>query len=226
MRSALREILTQSDVNLSAICNSAEELLALETPTDVVLITLGAGIDLSSVNLIRLRWEKSKIVLWVDDIPAWLAHQAHNSGVRGLLRRTLPEAMIIKCIQRVAAGEIWYEKNLTESLLKEQTVRLTKREAELVRLLSQGLKNKEIATFLSISQGTVKVYLSKLFKKLGAKDRVEVALFGLKHSQFAAPDMGTEANRVFFLGGDKAPDGAKRSVRGSEGDSLLSRMVH
>jgi hypothetical protein len=50
-----------------------------------------------------------------------------------------------------------------------------------VRLLAQGLKNKEIATCLGITEGTVKVYLSHLFKKVGAKDRFELALFGLKN---------------------------------------------
>src|SRR6185369_6799642 len=47
--------------------------------------------------------------------------------------------------------------------------------------LSQGLKNKEIATTLMISEGTVKVYLSRLFQKVGVKDRFELALFGLKN---------------------------------------------
>jgi hypothetical protein len=50
-----------------------------------------------------------------------------------------------------------------------------------VTLLSQGMKNKEIATALNISEGTVKVYLSRLFQKLGVKDRFELALYGLKN---------------------------------------------
>ena len=58
---------------------------------------------------------------------------------------------------------------------------LTRREGQLVSLLSQGLKNKEIATALTISEGTVKVYLSRLFQKLGVKDRFELALYGLKN---------------------------------------------
>jgi DNA-binding CsgD family transcriptional regulator len=60
-------------------------------------------------------------------------------------------------------------------------VALTRREGQLISLLSQGLKNKEIATALNISEGTVKVYLSRLFQKVGVKDRFELALFGLKN---------------------------------------------
>ena len=58
---------------------------------------------------------------------------------------------------------------------------LTQREGKLVSLLSQGLKNKEIATTLMIPEGTVKVCLPRLFQKVGVKDPVASALFGLKN---------------------------------------------
>ena len=80
-------------------------------------------------------------------------------------------------------GELWLEKALTDTFILGRTVKLSPREGDLVRLLAQGLKNKEIATVLSISEGTVKVYLSKLFVKTGAKDRLELALFGLRNMQ-------------------------------------------
>src|SRR5450432_2214071 len=65
----------------------------------------------------------------------------------------------------------------------------TRSEGQLVTLLAQGLKNKEIATALNISEGTVKVYLSRLFQKLGVKDRFELALYGLKNLAPGAPAM-------------------------------------
>ena len=58
---------------------------------------------------------------------------------------------------------------------------LTPRQGQLVALLTQGLKNKEIASKLNISEGTVKVYMSRMFQKLGVKDRLELALYGLKN---------------------------------------------
>jgi DNA-binding CsgD family transcriptional regulator len=81
----------------------------------------------------------------------------------------------------VNAGELWFEKTLTDSIMGARRYALTRREGQLVTLLSQGLKNKEIAVALNISEGTVKVYLSKLFQKLGVKDRLELALYGLKN---------------------------------------------
>jgi DNA-binding NarL/FixJ family response regulator len=89
--------------------------------------------------------------------------------------------LIVKCLQRVHQGEFWFEKALTDSFLLSTCIPLTKREGQLVLLLSQGMKNKEIATELLITEGTVKVYLSKLFQKVGVKDRFELALYGLKN---------------------------------------------
>ena len=94
------------------------------------------------------------------------------------------------------AGELWFEKALTDSFLCARRVALTQREGQLVSLLSQGLKNKEIATTLMISEGTVKVYLSRLFQKVGVKDRFELALFGLKNlttGQLPSTDKGARS---------------------------------
>ena len=65
--------------------------------------------------------------------------------------------------------------------MNSQRVTLSKRQRQILALLVQGLKNKEIATHLGISEGTVKSYLTKLFDKVGAKDRFELALFGLRN---------------------------------------------
>jgi DNA-binding NarL/FixJ family response regulator len=121
------------------------------------------------------------LVLWVNSISTELAFQAMSLGVRGILRKTLPMELQVKCLQKVQAGELWLEKSLTDSFLCARRVTLTNREGQLVTLLAQGRKNKEIATALMISEGTVKVYLSRLFQKVGVKDRFEMALFGLKN---------------------------------------------
>jgi len=73
------------------------------------------------------------------------------------------------------------ESALTMNLLNNRPISLSKRQSELVGLLVQGLKNKEIASALGISEGTVKAYLTTLYEKVGARDRFELALFGLKN---------------------------------------------
>ncbi len=73
------------------------------------------------------------------------------------------------------------ESALTMNLLNNRPISLSRRQSELVGLLVQGLKNKEIASALGISEGTVKAYLTTLYEKVGARDRFELALFGLKN---------------------------------------------
>jgi DNA-binding NarL/FixJ family response regulator len=148
---------------------------------DLVLLDLTPEITFAVLSEMKHAMMTTKIVLWVNSISTELAFQAMGLGVRGILRKTLPTDLQVKCLQKVQAGELWFEKALTDSFLCARRVALTQREGQLVSLLSQGLKNKEIATTLMISEGTVKVYLSRLFQKVGVKDRFELALFGLKN---------------------------------------------
>jgi DNA-binding NarL/FixJ family response regulator len=81
----------------------------------------------------------------------------------------------------VLANELWLEKDLSQKLLRMRTVRLSPRERQLVGLLTQGLRNKEIAWRMRITEGTAKVYLSRLFEKTGANDRFELAMYVLQN---------------------------------------------
>ena len=164
-------------------CSSVPLLVSrlAEGEADIALLDLTPEITFGVLSDLRRAVASCKIILWVNSISTELAFQAMGLGIRGILRKTLPTELQIKCLQKVHAGELWFEKALTDSFLSARRVALTQREGQLVSLLSQGLKNKEIATALMISEGTVKVYLSRLFQKVGVKDRFELALFGLKN---------------------------------------------
>src|SRR5260221_8106254 len=168
---------------LTGVCSSTvklKEILDTGEP-DILLIDLTSDVTFSILSELKKASVNAKIVLWVHSISTELALQAMALGVRGILRKTLPSELLVKCLQRVHEGEFWFEKALTDSFLSAKRIALTKREGQLVSLLSQGLKNKEIASTLLISEGTVKVYLSRLFQKVGVKDRFELALYGLKN---------------------------------------------
>jgi two-component system response regulator DesR len=151
---------------------NAPDILLLDVPPEITFAVLT---DIKPVIL------NCKLVLWVNAISTELAFQAMELGVRGILRKSLPTELQVNCLQRVQEGELWFEKSLTERFLAAKRVMLSPREGQLITLLSHGLKNKEIASTLEISEGTVKVYLSRLFQKVGVKDRFELALFGLKN---------------------------------------------
>jgi DNA-binding NarL/FixJ family response regulator len=148
---------------------------------DILLLDLTSEITFAALSQLKRSTARCKTVLWAHTIATELAFQAMSLGVRGILRKTLGPELVVKCLTKVHQGELWFEKALTDSFLSAKRISLTKREGQLVTLLAQGLKNKEIATMLLISEGTVKVYLSKLFQKVGVKDRFELALYGLKN---------------------------------------------
>ncbi len=146
---------------------------------DILLLHVAPEVTVGILSGIKHVRQESRVVLWVNAIPAGLAFQAMGLGVRGILRTSLPIDLQIKCLQKIQEGELWFEKTLTDSFVNAQRVVLSRREGQLITLLCQGLKNKEIASTLKITEGTVKVYLSHLFQKVGVKDRFELAVFGL-----------------------------------------------
>lgn len=188
----LTRILSSADgLRLLSWCPSLEALTAeLQThQPDLLLVDLISEVNFAFLSNLHNVAGQARIILWVHSISTELALQAMSLGIRGILRKTLPVDTLLRCLMRVNEGELWFEKALTDSIMTARRFSLTRREGQLVTLLSQGLKNKEIATALNISEGTVKVYLSRLFQKLGVKDRFELALFGLKNLAPGVPAM-------------------------------------
>jgi DNA-binding NarL/FixJ family response regulator len=175
-----------SEIEGLSLVSWCSDLAALATKIEefapqLLLIDLTADVNFAVLSSLHQIARQARIVLWVHAISTELALQAMSLGIRGILRKTLPTETLVRCLTRVHEGELWFEKALTDSIMTARRYSLTRREGQLVTLLAQGLKNKEIATALNISEGTVKVYLSRLFQKLGVKDRFELALYGLKN---------------------------------------------
>ncbi len=173
-----------SDLDLAGVCASLMQLPQTAAVSDPDVLVIDMDEEVSFDRLLELRRTlsgRTKVVLWVQSITPELAYQTMRLGVRGILRKTLGVDVMLKCLQRVCAGECWFEEALTASFLNIKTIRLTRRESQLLSLVSQGLKNKEIADALFIAEPTVKIYLSRLFRKVGAKDRFELALYGLRN---------------------------------------------
>jgi two-component system nitrate/nitrite response regulator NarL len=168
---------------LSGVCPTIGHLMdrvQSERP-DLLLIELTQDVNLEVLNALRSTTPNAPVILWADLISTEFASQAIGLGIRGILRKNLPVELLVKCLLKVAAGEFWVEKSLSDKLLCTKQVVLTARERQIASLLTQGLKNKEVAYSLGITEGTVKVYLSRLFQKVGVKDRFELALFAMEH---------------------------------------------
>ncbi len=115
------------------------------------------------------------------------ALEAIRLGVSGVVLKEMAPRLLVQCVHKVHAGEQWLEKRSVslalEKLLKRQAAGrqiaelLTPREIEIVRLVSDGLRNKEIADRLYISEGTIKVHLHSIYEKLKVKSRLQLACY-------------------------------------------------
>ena len=164
------------------LCTSVERLAEelVQRPPDVALLELNS--DVTFALLARMKQESSsKLVLWVNTISPELALHAMELGVRGILRKSLPAALHIKCLRAVQAGGSWFERSLIRESVCPPVAALLPRERALLRMLAQGLKNREIAREAKLSETQVRDLLSRLFRKIGVRDRFELALYGLKH---------------------------------------------
>jgi two-component system nitrate/nitrite response regulator NarP len=99
----------------------------------------------------------------------------------GMVLKTSDPALLIECMDQVRNGDRWVDPEIAERTrqAKDRASRapsLTPRERELVELVRQGLRNRDIASQLGVTEGTVKVYLHAIFDKLGVDNRTELAM--------------------------------------------------
>ena len=122
------------------------------------------------------------------------AHIDERSGI--VLKQTAPD-LIVKSIRKVHSGEIWLDSHTTAAVMRQFSTALegghpsasgtkgrersplSAREREIVALVAQGYKNKEMAEKMFISEQTVKNHLHNIFDKLGVSDRLELALYAI-----------------------------------------------
>lgn len=184
LAAGLRIVLEETGGEFSlSVCSSPEELAqqAEAEGAGIILLDVTTAASLESVTRLCAANPRIPVVLWIDDVATEFISQSLNSGVLGLLRKRAGQTALLECLREVLCGRLWVETALSRELLNTRRVKLTRRESQLSSLLAQGLKNKEIAFRLGITEGTVKVYLSRLYGKLGVNDRFDLALFALKN---------------------------------------------
>lgn len=116
---------------------------------------------------------------------------AIRAGAIGYLLKDVLKADLLRALRNTAAGRASLHPEAQQHLMRQVSeietppphASLTKREAEILRLIAEGRSNKEIALTLSLTEGTVKGYVSTIFDKLGVADRTQAALYAVKHGQ-------------------------------------------
>ena len=160
---------------------------------DVLLMETTADITLDALAEVKKLAPSTAVVLWVDGISLEFIYQALGNGVRGVLRKNCTVREYEQCMRQVATGELHIEQSVSMRLLRTRQITLAPRQRVLMGLVAQGLRNKEIAWQMGITEGTVKVYLSHLFDRLGVSDRMELALLALKNT---VADQSSAADRA------------------------------
>lgn len=118
--------------------------------------------------------------------------RAMRLGARGVVLKQSASDLLLKSIRKVHEGEIWLDNRMTaevidafkkssESGQRREKPLLSDREKEIVQLVAQGFRNREIGEKLFISEQTVKNHLHNIFDKLGVSDRLELALYAIHH---------------------------------------------
>ena len=181
----------QEDIVVRARCGDGVEALRAvrEHRPDVLVLDMRMpGMD--GLALIReLKKEKlpTQVVLLTAALDEEEVLAAIRLGVKGVVLKEMAPRLLVQCVRTVHAGGDWLEKQsvrlaLDKLLRREAGTRetgriLTPREIEIVRTVAGGLRNKEIAAKLHVNEGTVKLHLHHIYKKLGVNSRVALTLY-------------------------------------------------
>jgi two-component system nitrate/nitrite response regulator NarL len=160
--------------------------LLRKSPPNVLMVDKAFGIQailewLPAAKAAAPPGEVSRVavVVWGVSVTEAEALRFLEAGARGILRRTAGIGAVVACVRAVAGGRSWMEDCVfRDSIRSDRYPRseLTAREQQVLELVEQGFKNKEIAQELGIRPGTVKIHLKHIFEKTGVRGRYGLAL--------------------------------------------------
>ncbi len=200
VRDGLKKLLAlEDDVEVVGEAGDGREVLerVQELEPDVLLLDLRMpNLDgLGALEALQQSNRTTKVIVLTASEDKNEFVQAMKLGCSGIvLKQTAPD-LIIKSIRKVYAGEIWLDSHTTAAVMRQfsspldmasttqsktrERSPLSTREREIVGLVAQGYKNKEMAEKMFISEQTVKNHLHNIFDKLGVSDRLELALYAI-----------------------------------------------
>jgi two-component system, NarL family, nitrate/nitrite response regulator NarL len=180
-------MLAQSDSSFTLLepIRSLDEVVrvAVSSCPEVIVIDKAFGLP-SALDLLARMQDRvpTRFVIWGSSMTEPEALRFVKAGAKGVLRKTAEPESIIACFEAVAGGGTWLEDSLFFGVRERTRSRseLTIREQQVLELVEQGMRNKEIARELGIRPGTVKIHLKHIFEKTGVRGRYGLALSGLQ----------------------------------------------
>jgi len=170
---------------------------------DILLLDLKMpGLDgLATLQRLQTSKHKTRVIVLTASEDKNEFVQAMKLGAAGIVLKQSATDLLITSIRKVNAGEIWLDSHTTAAVMRQfatgadeapaagtpapssrERSRLSQREREIVAVVAQGFKNREIAEMMFISEQTVKNHLHNIFDKLGVSDRLELALYAIHNN--------------------------------------------
>src|ERR1041384_3710584 len=197
----------EDDFQVVAQASDGREVLDVlqQYEPDILLLDLKMpGLDgLATLQRLQAVRNRTRVIVLTasDDKNEFV--QAMKLGTSGIVLKQTATELLIKSIRKVHAGEIWLDSHTTAAVIRQFVANeespapapvsaaaprererspLSQREREIVALVAQGFKNKEMAEKMFISEQTVKNHLHNIFDKLGVSDRLELALYAIHNN--------------------------------------------
>lgn len=169
---------------------------------------LNDGDCLDQIPILSARSPQSKILFFTDNAQEDIHLHALRLGVAGIVPKYQSSALLIKAIQAVNAGQLWFDRNITQLVLQSQlnptskpasaVSTLNSRECRIACMSSKGLSAKKIASVVALSEKTVRNQLTLIYDKLNVQGQVALCL------QYSSKDFCNPANSL--CGRDKCPE--------------------
>ena len=182
--------------------NKCEALaLAASKKPNVILLEIDLGTEdgLDILPSLRETARDARVLILTGVKEIETHRRAARMGAAGLVLKEHTGDVLLKAIKKVHQGEVWLDRSMMSILLNEMTTpedvdpetskiaSLTDRERGVIALIAEGLKNKQIAERLFISETTVTHHLSSIFSKLGVSDRLELVIYSFAHKLAKMP---------------------------------------
>lgn len=197
VKEGIKQILElDGDIKVNAEAGSGRECIDIldEKNTDVLLLDINMP-NMNGLQVLQyLREKKTNVkvlILTIHNEVEYLV-RAVEIGVDGYVLKDSDSTVLKKAIFTINKGDSFIQPELTPLLkkrLEDKSTRpklieekLTRREIEVLKLLAEGLFNKEVAYTLNISEKTVKNHVSNIFKKINVSDRTQAAVYAIKHN--------------------------------------------
>jgi len=200
VRQGLKQIIEmEDDIVVIAQASDGNEAvkLAKEKKPDVILmdINMPQTNGLQAIKELKESGEHYKIIVLTIHQEREYLFKTLQMGAEGYVLKDAEASVLIDAIRSVYNGQTYIQPNMTKELVQEfnrMTLQesskkysecdLTAREIEVLKLIAEGMLNKEIARALYISEKTVKNHVSNIFKKLNVSDRTQAAIYAFKHN--------------------------------------------